>query len=115
MCRVNAKLKWLWFLCQVRWKFTDLTHGSQLTVKILELLPWHENNRCHRVELVNHSKSGEPFEVGSIITALALPSNKAQQVLVCVCVCVCARVCAAITENLRAWLFNNSDFCNLYF
>ena len=67
----------LFHLLQVWWKFTDLTHGSDLTVKVIDILPSNISGRLHRVQLVNQSKrAGQPFEGGNIITTMAQPSTK---------------------------------------
>ena len=60
----------------MRWKFIDLTYGSDLTVKVLETLPYHTKGLLHRVELVNLGKNGEePFDVGTVITLMAKPAK----------------------------------------
>ena len=60
----------------MRWKFTDLTHGNDLTVKVLEILPSNSKGLLHQVELVNLGKNGEqPFDVGTVITLMAQPAK----------------------------------------
>jgi len=53
-----------------------MTHGNDLTVKVLEILPSNTNGCLHRVELINLGKNGgQPFDVGTIITLMAQPTK----------------------------------------
>ena len=55
---------------QARWKFTDMTHGSELTVKILQNLPDNLLGKLHLVQLTNCS-GAQPFDVGKSIVLMA--------------------------------------------
>ena len=66
----------------MRWKFTDLTHVSDLTIKVTDILPRNICGPLHCVQLFNQFKrAGKPLEVGRIITALAQPAAKRQVIV----------------------------------
>ena len=71
---------------QAKWNFSDTTRNGYLSVTILKTLPDKPHVPLHVVKLESVT-SGEPFDIGATVVAIAEASSGPQKVWKCLMSC----------------------------